>query len=94
MTGTATLQVHVTDQNDNVPQLAADYVDICVSDGPTTANITAFDPDGNPFSGPFKFELLGNVERKWKLNPRYGRKGDAMQKYFTGICFFILKAPE
>ncbi|XP_072239325.1 cadherin-like protein 26 [Leuresthes tenuis] len=72
MTGTATLQVHVTDQNDNVPQLTADCVDVCASDGPTTANITAFDPDGNPFGGPFKFELLGNVDGKWKLNPRYG----------------------
>ncbi|XP_035805438.2 cadherin-like protein 26 isoform X2 [Amphiprion ocellaris] len=71
-TGTATLQIHVTDQNDNVPQPTVDYVDVCMSDGPTTTNITAFDPDGNPFGGPFTFELLGNVNRKWKLNPAYG----------------------
>uniref|UniRef100_A0A3Q1D214 Cadherin domain-containing protein n=1 Tax=Amphiprion ocellaris TaxID=80972 RepID=A0A3Q1D214_AMPOC len=73
-TGTATLQIHVTDQNDNVPQPTVDYVDVCMSDGPTTTNITAFDPDGNPFGGPFTFELLGNVNRKWKLNPAYGQK--------------------
>ncbi|XP_008291658.1 cadherin-like protein 26 [Stegastes partitus] len=71
-TGTATLQIHVADQNDNVPQPTVDFVDVCMSDSPTTTNITAFDPDGNPFGGPFTFELLGNVNGKWKLNPAYG----------------------
>ncbi|XP_051272508.1 cadherin-like protein 26 [Dicentrarchus labrax] len=72
LTGTATLNIHVTDQNDNVPQLTVDNVDVCVSDGPTTTNITAFDLDGNPFGGPFSFQLLGDVEGKWKLSPSYG----------------------
>ncbi|XP_041837178.1 cadherin-like protein 26 [Melanotaenia boesemani] len=72
LTGTATLQIHIADRNDNAPQPVVDFVDVCVSDAPTTTNITAFDPDGNPFGGPFKFELLGNVEGKWKLNPAYG----------------------
>ncbi|XP_037630749.1 cadherin-like protein 26 [Sebastes umbrosus] len=72
LTGTATLNILVIDQNDNVPQPTADYVDVCVSDGPTTTNITAFDLDGNPFGGPFTFELLGDVDGKWKLNPSYG----------------------
>lgn len=62
-TGTATLTIHVTDENDNVPQPTADYVHVCVSDSPTTANISAFDPDENPFGGPFTFELLGDVKR-------------------------------
>lgn len=74
MTGTATLNIHVTDQNDNVPQPTVDSVDVCVSDNPTTTNITASDPDGNPFGGPFSFELLGDYEGKWKLNPSYGRE--------------------
>ncbi|KAM4588696.1 cadherin-like protein 26 [Odontesthes bonariensis] len=96
MTGTATLQLHVTDQNDNVPQPAADYVDICVSDGPNTANITAFDPDGNPFSGPFKFELLGNVEGKWKLNPRYGFTAGLVKEpgVFVGLHTIDLKISD
>ncbi|XP_035517596.1 cadherin-like protein 26 [Morone saxatilis] len=72
LTGTATLNIHVTDQNDNVPQLTVDNVDVCVSDGPTTTNITAFDLDGNPFGGPFLFQLLGDVKGKWKLSPSYG----------------------
>ncbi|XP_029287289.1 LOW QUALITY PROTEIN: cadherin-like protein 26, partial [Cottoperca gobio] len=72
MTGTATLNIHVIDQNDNVPQPTVDYLDVCLSDGPATTNITAFDLDGNPFGGPFTFELLGDVEGKWKLNPSNG----------------------
>ncbi|XP_023283791.1 cadherin-like protein 26 [Seriola lalandi dorsalis] len=71
-TGTATLQIHVTDQNDNVPQPTVQHMDVCVSDSPTTTNITAFDLDENPFGGPFTFELLGDVKGKWKLNPSYG----------------------
>uniref|UniRef100_A0A3B4VE23 Cadherin 27 n=1 Tax=Seriola dumerili TaxID=41447 RepID=A0A3B4VE23_SERDU len=73
-TGTATLQIHVTDQNDNVPQPTVQHMDVCVSDSPTTTNITAFDLDENPFGGPFTFELLGDVKGKWKLNPSYGRE--------------------
>uniref|UniRef100_A0A8C3ABY5 Cadherin 27 n=1 Tax=Cyclopterus lumpus TaxID=8103 RepID=A0A8C3ABY5_CYCLU len=71
LTGTATMNIYVTDQNDNVPQPTVDYVDVCLSDGPTTINITAFDLDANPFGGPFTFELLGDVDRNWKLNPSY-----------------------
>ncbi|XP_063766564.1 cadherin-like protein 26 isoform X2 [Eleginops maclovinus] len=72
MTGTATLNIHVTDHNDNVPQLTVGFVDVCVSDGPSSTKITAFDLDDTPFGGPFTFELLGDVKGKWKLNPSYG----------------------
>ncbi|XP_024126911.1 cadherin-like protein 26 isoform X1 [Oryzias melastigma] len=72
LTGSATLLIHLGDQNDNPPQLELNHVDICMSDIPTTTNITAFDLDGYPFGGPFKFELLGNVQGKWKLDPTYG----------------------
>ncbi|XP_030585259.1 cadherin-like protein 26 [Archocentrus centrarchus] len=72
MTGTATLHIHVTDQNDNVPKPRVDSLDVCVSDAPTTTNIMASDPDDVPYGGPFTFELLGNVEGKWSLNPAYG----------------------
>uniref|UniRef100_A0A3Q1K209 Cadherin domain-containing protein n=1 Tax=Anabas testudineus TaxID=64144 RepID=A0A3Q1K209_ANATE len=72
LTGTSTLQIHVTDLNDNLPQMTTDYLDVCMSSSVT--NITAFDLDENPFGGPFKFELLGDVKGKWKLNPSYGRE--------------------
>ncbi|XP_070708486.1 cadherin-like protein 26 [Pempheris klunzingeri] len=72
MTGTATLNIHIADQNDNVPELLEDNMDVCVSDSPTTSSITASDLDDNPFGGPFSFKLLGDVKGKWKLNPSYG----------------------
>ncbi|KAK5912962.1 hypothetical protein CesoFtcFv8_002789 [Champsocephalus esox] len=72
MTGTATLNIHVTDQNDNVPQPTVDFVDVCVSDGASSTNISAFDLDDYPYAGPFTFELLGDVKGKWKLNPSNG----------------------
>ncbi|XP_044079630.1 cadherin-like protein 26 [Siniperca chuatsi] len=80
MTGTATLNIHMNDQNDNVPKLTVDNVDVCVSDSPTTTNITAFDLDENPFGGPFTFELLGDVKGKWKLNPSYGYTAGLMKE--------------
>lgn len=73
LTGSTTLLIHLGDQNDNPPQLELNHVDICLSDIPTITNITAFDRDGYPFGGPFKFELLGNFHGKWKLNPTYGK---------------------
>lgn len=78
MTGTATLNIHVTDQNDNVPQLTVDILEFCISDTPTTKNITATDLDGSPFGPPFSFELIGDYEGKWTLNPSYGRNTFAM----------------
>ncbi|KAM8867958.1 cadherin-like protein 26 [Synchiropus picturatus] len=71
-TGTATVNIHISDQNDNVPKPTTDLVDVCVFDGPTTTNISAFDPDGSPFGGPFTFELLDQTSPLWKLNPSYG----------------------
>uniref|UniRef100_A0A3Q3BFP0 Cadherin-like protein 26 n=2 Tax=Kryptolebias marmoratus TaxID=37003 RepID=A0A3Q3BFP0_KRYMA len=72
MTGTATLHIHLVDENDNLPRPEVEFVDVCMSDGPTTTNISASDADADPYGGPFRFELLGNVEGKWKLDPSYG----------------------
>lgn len=72
MTGTATLHIHVTDQNDNTPQPVVNYLDVCTSDSPTITNITAMDLDEDPFAGPFTFELMGDME-KWRLNPSCGK---------------------
>jgi len=74
MTGSATLLLHVLDQNDNVPKLSVNHVVMCVGDGPTMTNLTALDPDNEPFGGPFIFELLGEVKGKWSVNPSYGEE--------------------
>lgn len=83
-TGTATVNIHVTDQNDHIPQPTEQELDVCLSDKPTTTNITATDPDQNPFGGPFTFELLGDVKGKWKLDPSYGRSIKSLYLNKTG----------
>ncbi|KAJ8016236.1 hypothetical protein DPEC_G00005110 [Dallia pectoralis] len=73
MTGTGTLNIHLKDTNDNRPQLGMSNMDMCLSDEPSTVNITAYDLDGYPYSGPFRFQLHGDdVMGKWRVVPDYG----------------------
>lgn len=72
MTGTGTLEIYLNDENDNTPVLAVNTLDMCISDGPSQANITAFDIDGDPYSGPFRFVLRGDVKDKWRVLPESG----------------------
>ncbi|XP_038590697.1 cadherin-like protein 26 isoform X1 [Micropterus salmoides] len=71
MTSTATLSIHVRDENDNKPSLVVSTFDMCQSDGPSLANITAFDLDEEPYGGPFRFMLLGE-RGKWRIDPEEG----------------------
>ncbi|XP_029995890.1 cadherin-13-like isoform X2 [Sphaeramia orbicularis] len=72
LSATATLHLYVTDQNDNAPYLGNTTIYMCQSDGPSISNITAFDPDGHPYGGPFVFKLLGDVKGKWTVEPEKG----------------------
>lgn len=72
MTGSTTLNIHIGDLNDNLPQPVVDSVAMCLSDVPTTANISTSDLDGELFGGPFFYELLGDVAGKWRLDPATG----------------------
>ncbi|XP_068585783.1 cadherin-like protein 26 [Cebidichthys violaceus] len=72
LTGTGTLEILISDENDNVPSLAASNIDMCQSDGLSLANITAVDPDEGPYSGPFTFKLQEQNKGKWKLDPVQG----------------------
>ncbi|XP_053173964.1 cadherin-2-like [Scomber japonicus] len=72
MTGTATLSIFISDENDNVPSLNVSTIDMCQSSGPSLAEITAFDLDGDPYGGPFQFKLIGDVEGLWKVDPDLG----------------------
>ncbi|XP_046896897.1 cadherin-like protein 26 isoform X2 [Hypomesus transpacificus] len=72
MTGTGTLNIHLNDQNDNMPFLERTSMDMCLSDQASVTNITALDLDGDPYSGPFHFQLEGDVKDKWKLEPNNG----------------------
>ncbi|TKS71004.1 Cadherin-like protein 26 [Collichthys lucidus] len=96
MTGTATLSIHVTDVNDNVPQPTVEIVDVCLSDNFTTTDITAFDPDGIPFGGPFTFELLEDVRETWKLSSSYGYTTGLVKKpgVYAGLYTIVLKISD
>ncbi|KAF1390274.1 hypothetical protein PFLUV_G00056370 [Perca fluviatilis] len=69
-TGTATLHIYITDENDNAPSLAVNTVDMCQYDGLSLANIVASDPDEEPYGGPLTFELQEKEKGKWKLDTR------------------------
>ncbi|KAM4562238.1 cadherin-like protein 26 isoform 2-T3 [Odontesthes bonariensis] len=71
-TSTATLSIVIKDENDNAPFLVTSKMDMCVSDEPSMAKITALDLDAEPFSGPFRFRLLGDVTDKWRIDPAHG----------------------
>jgi len=72
-TSTATLSIVIKDENDNLPFLVTSKIDMCLSDEPSMANITALDLDAEPFSGPFRFRLLGDVTDKWSIDPEQGK---------------------
>lgn len=73
MTGTATLTIYVSDENDNSPTLGVNAIDMCQLDGASLANISVSDLDGEPYGGPFSFQVLGDVEGKWRVHPQQGR---------------------
>ncbi|KAF7667189.1 hypothetical protein LDENG_00073600 [Lucifuga dentata] len=73
MTGTATLNIHLKDENDNTPSLDVNIMDMCQSAGPSLANITAFDLDEDPYSGPFNFKLHEDAKGKWRVDPNQGK---------------------
>ncbi|XP_047434351.1 cadherin-like protein 26 [Mugil cephalus] len=88
-TSTATLSIHVEDENDNTPSLVEKSIHVCQSDGRSMAIITASDPDVDPNSGPFNFKLHGDVEGIWAVNPENGysvnlvKEGQVHSGHFT-----------
>lgn len=72
MTGTGTLIIHLADVNDNLPILEQSQLDMCLSD--ELVKISVRDPDQSYNSGPYYFEILGDVQRQWRLEPKYGNK--------------------
>lgn len=74
MTSTATIQIHIEDKNDNVPLLKENTVSVCQSDEVSSTEITAYDPDGDPYSGPFSFEVIGDHKDKWSFDPSHGKQ--------------------
>uniref|UniRef100_A0A8C9LJ27 Cadherin-like protein 26 n=1 Tax=Piliocolobus tephrosceles TaxID=591936 RepID=A0A8C9LJ27_9PRIM len=77
-TATGTLMLFLSDINDNAPTLRPHscYVEVCESAVHQPLHIEAEDPDLEPFSDPFTFELdntQGNAEDTWKLGKNWGQ---------------------
>ncbi|XP_045384836.1 cadherin-like protein 26 [Lemur catta] len=77
-TGTGTLMLFLSDVNDNAPTLqpGSRDVEVCESAGNEPLLIKADDPDLEPYSDPFTFELddtRGNAEDTWRLGKNWGR---------------------
>ncbi|XP_051529137.1 cadherin-like protein 26 isoform X2 [Myxocyprinus asiaticus] len=72
VTSTATVQIYIEDKNDNVPMLQENMVSVCQSDGMSSTEITPNDLDGDPYSGPFSFEVIGDHKEEWNFDPSHG----------------------
>ncbi|XP_047662748.1 cadherin-like protein 26 isoform X2 [Tachysurus fulvidraco] len=78
-TGTGTLLIHLMDENDNVPLLVRNTVEMCVSN--KTTNIYAADPDLPPYSAPFHWLLEDDqTKEKWKIEPNFGTNVSLVKK--------------
>ncbi|XP_026884679.2 cadherin-like protein 26 [Electrophorus electricus] len=95
-TGTGTLVIHVGDENDNVPVLDRTSLVMCLSEGPTTANLTATDQDLPPFGGPFTYELQGDVKRRWKMDPNFGTTVNLVKEntVYSGVYKVPIKTSD
>ncbi|KAL4680376.1 hypothetical protein H8959_022317 [Pygathrix nigripes] len=99
-TATGTLMLFLSDINDNALTLRphSRYVEVCESAVHQPLHVEAEDPDLEPFSDPFTFELdntQGNTEDIWKLGKNWGQsvelltlrslpRGNYLVPLFTG----------
>lgn len=74
-TGTTSLSIYIINENDNAPTLIVSTFDVCVNDESSWVNVTAVDPDEEPYGGPFSFHLLGDIENRWRIDPEHGEMG-------------------
>ncbi|KAM4736721.1 cadherin-like protein 26 [Anableps anableps] len=85
LTGTASLSIYIISENGNAPSLIVSTFDMCQSDESSWVNVTAVDPDEEPYSGPFSFKLLGDVENKWRVYP---------EQEFAGYSVSLVKGEK
>lgn len=89
--GTGTLQIYLTDINDNAPHVFPPEVEMCERPEPNALNLTASDPDLSPNAGPFAFELANrplDVRRNWTLH-RLNGQYCIMFPFFIALSFSL-----
>ncbi|XP_063154885.1 cadherin-like protein 26 [Candoia aspera] len=70
LTGTGTIQLHLSDLNDNAPMLVTPYLVVCDGKEKGPFHIQAEDKDSYPYAEPFTFQLeeaLEGTENRWRL---------------------------
>ncbi|KAH0619216.1 hypothetical protein JD844_019021 [Phrynosoma platyrhinos] len=73
-TGTGTIQLYLSDLNDNVPMLVTPSLVVCEGKEKGPFHIKAEDKDLHPYAGPFTFQLVETVENmgnSWKLGENF-----------------------
>ncbi|KAG8131653.1 hypothetical protein E2320_009564 [Naja naja] len=85
LTGTGTIQLYLSDLNDNAPMLVTSSLTICEGNEMGPFHIEAEDKDSYPYAEPFTFQLedaLEGTEKLWRL----GESTD------NAVELFILKS--
>uniref|UniRef100_A0A8C5RRT6 Cadherin-like protein 26 n=1 Tax=Laticauda laticaudata TaxID=8630 RepID=A0A8C5RRT6_LATLA len=70
LTGTGTIQLYLSDLNDNAPMLVTTSLTICEGNEMGPFHIEAEDKDSYPYTEPFMFQLedaLEGTEKLWRL---------------------------
>uniref|UniRef100_A0A670Y015 Cadherin-like protein 26 n=1 Tax=Pseudonaja textilis TaxID=8673 RepID=A0A670Y015_PSETE len=70
LTGTGTIQLYLSDLNDNAPMLVTTSLTICEGNEMGPFHIEAEDKDSYPYAEPFTFQLedaLEGTEKLWRL---------------------------
>ncbi|XP_063154873.1 cadherin-like protein 26 [Candoia aspera] len=79
LTGTGTIQLHLSDLNDNAPMLVTPYLVVCDGKEKGPFHIQAEDKDSYPYAEPFTFQLeeaLEGTENRWRLGESSGNSVD------------------
>ncbi|KAM6163891.1 cadherin-like protein 26 [Rhynchocyon petersi] len=80
-TGTGTMMLFLSDINDNAPVLRYPHLEVCESAVGEPLLIEADDPDLEPYSSPFSFELdavPGSMGDTWTLGKSWGRSAELL----------------
>ncbi|XP_028591202.2 cadherin-like protein 26 isoform X3 [Podarcis muralis] len=84
-TGTGTIQLHLSDLNDNAPMLVTSLLVVCSGKEKGPFLVKAEDKDSDLYAEPFTFQLVetnGNVQDSWKLG----------QNFDDSVELFMLKS--
>ncbi|XP_053250387.1 cadherin-like protein 26 isoform X3 [Podarcis raffonei] len=84
-TGTGTIQLHLSDLNDNAPMLVTSLLVVCRGKEKGPFLVKAEDKDSDLYAEPFTFQLAetnGNMQDSWKLG----------QNFDDSVELFMLKS--